>query len=70
MILSEMIHDALIVRMNSQHLPRTSAGGWGFGGSLGSGPLVIDTTNFTAKTRFRGSTENLHVVERLRRIGR
>ena len=30
--------------------------------------LVIDTTNFTDKTRFRGSTENLHVVERLTRI--
>jgi hypothetical protein len=30
--------------------------------------LVIDTTNFTDKTRFRGSTENLHVVERLTRV--
>src|SRR5439155_11890671 len=30
--------------------------------------LVIDTTNFTDKTRFRGATENLHVVERLSRI--
>ena len=27
--------------------------------------LVVDTTNFTDKTRFRGSGENLHVVERL-----
>jgi hypothetical protein len=30
--------------------------------------LVVDTTNFTDKTRFRGSTENLHVVERLTRV--
>jgi hypothetical protein len=30
--------------------------------------LVIDTTNFSDKTRFRGSTENLHIVERLRRV--
>jgi hypothetical protein len=30
--------------------------------------LVVDTTNFTDKTRFRGSTENLHVVERFTRI--
>jgi DUF2075 family protein len=30
--------------------------------------LVVDTTNFTDKTRFRGSSENLHVVERLKRI--
>jgi len=69
MILSEMIHDARIVRMNSQHLPRNirrwmgdSVGNWE--GDM----LVIDTTNFTGKTRFRGSTENLHVVERLRRM--
>jgi hypothetical protein len=30
--------------------------------------LVVDTTNFTDKTRFRGSTQNLHVVERFNRI--
>jgi hypothetical protein len=30
--------------------------------------LVIDTTNFNEKTRFRGATENLHVVERLSRV--
>ena len=29
---------------------------------------MVDTTNFTNKTRFRGSTENLHVVERFTRI--
>ena len=30
--------------------------------------LVVDTTNFTDKTRFRGSTENLHVIERFTRV--
>jgi hypothetical protein len=30
--------------------------------------LVVDTTNFTDKTRYRGSSENLHVVERFSRI--
>ena len=30
--------------------------------------LVVDTTNFTDKTAFRGSSENLHVVERFRRV--
>ena len=30
--------------------------------------LVVETRNFTDKTRFRGSTENLHVVERFTRI--
>jgi hypothetical protein len=31
--------------------------------------LVVDTTNFTNKTQFRGSSENLHVVERFTRTG-
>jgi len=69
MILSEMIHDARIVRMGAQHLPKNIRR-W-MGDSVGrweGDMLVIDTTNFTEKTRFRGSTENLHVVERLRRI--
>jgi len=30
--------------------------------------LVVGTTNFTEKTRFRGSGENLHVVERFARV--
>jgi hypothetical protein len=30
--------------------------------------LVVDTTNFTDKTRFRGATENLHVIERFTRV--
>jgi hypothetical protein len=69
MILTEMIHDARIVRMNGQHLPKNIRR-W-MGDSVGhweGDTLVIDTTNFTDKTRFRGATENLHVVERLTRI--
>jgi len=69
MILSEMIHDARIVRMNAQHLSKNIRR-W-MGDSVGhweGDTLVIDTTNFTDKTRFRGSTENLHVIERLTRV--
>ncbi|HTB15047.1 MAG TPA: hypothetical protein VK752_25925 [Bryobacteraceae bacterium] len=69
MILTEMVHDARIVRMNAQHLPQNIRR-W-MGDSVGhwdGDTLVIDTTNFTDKTRFRGSTENLHVVERLTRL--
>ena len=29
--------------------------------------LVVETTNFTDKTQFRGSGENLKVIERIRR---
>jgi hypothetical protein len=69
MILTEMVHDARIVRMNAEHLPKNIRR-W-LGDSVGrweGDTLVIDTTNFTDKTRFRGSTENLHVVERLTRM--
>ena len=69
MILTEMVHDARIVRMNAPHLPKTIHR-W-MGDSVGhweGDTLVIDTTNFTDKTRFRGSTENLHVIERLTRV--
>jgi len=69
MILTEMVHDARVVRMNAQHLPPTIRR-W-MGDSIGhweGDTLVVDTTNFTDQTRFRGSTENLHVVERLTRV--
>jgi hypothetical protein len=70
MILSEMVHDARIVRMNQPHLPPTIRR-W-MGDSVGrwdGDTLVIDTTNFTDKTRFRGSSPDLHVVERITRSG-
>jgi hypothetical protein len=69
MILTEMVHDVRIVRMNAQHLPK-SFRLW-LGDSVGhweGDTLVVDTTNFTDKTRFRGSTENLHVIERFTRV--
>ena len=69
-ILTEMVHDARIVRMNAQHAPPTIRK-W-MGDSVGhwdGDTLVIDTTNFTDKTHFRGSTQNLHVVERFTRTG-
>jgi hypothetical protein len=68
MILTEMVHDARIVRMNAQHLPKNMR--FWMGDSVGhweGDALVVDATNFTDKTRFRGSTENLHVVERFTR---
>jgi hypothetical protein len=71
MILSEMDHDARVVRMNAQHLPATIRK-W-LGDSIGrweDDTLVVDTTNFTDKTRFRGSSQQLHVVERFSRIDR
>jgi len=68
-ILTEMVHDARVVRMNAPHLPSTIRK-W-MGDSVGrweGDTLVIDTTNFTDKTRFRGSSDALHTVERLTRV--
>jgi hypothetical protein len=69
MILVEMVHDIRVIRINGTHVPSTvqlllgdSIGHWE------GDTLVVDTTNFTDRTKFRGSTQNLHVVERFRRI--
>jgi len=67
-ILVEMVHDARIVRMNGKH-PGPEVRQW-LGDSIGhweGDTLVVDTTNFTSQTRFRGSSENLHVIERFTR---
>ena len=69
MILIEMVHDARIIRLNSDH-PPASEKKW-LGDSIGwweGDTLVIDTTNFHPQTGRRGSSENNHVVERFTRL--
>jgi len=69
-ILQEMIHDVRIiptdgrphVASNIRELMGDSRGHWE------GDTLVVDTTNFTDQTAFRGSSKNLHVVERFRRV--
>jgi len=69
MITIEMIHEVRIISMDGRpHLPQTMRK-W-LGDSVGhweNNTLVVDTTNFTGKTRFRGSDENLHLIERFTR---
>ena len=68
MILVEMIHDARIVRMNAEHDP-SNMRKW-LGDSVGKwdgDTLVVDTTNFHPAINFRGSSQNLHVIERFTR---
>jgi hypothetical protein len=68
-ILAEMIHDARIVPIDGRpHLPGTirqlmgdSIGHWE------GDTLVVETTNFTNRTNYRGSTENLRLIERFTR---
>jgi hypothetical protein len=68
---SEMIHDVRIIPLDGRpHLP-SDIRQW-MGDSVGhweGDTLVVDTTNFTGKTHFRGSDRNLHVVERFTRTG-
>jgi hypothetical protein len=69
MILVEMVHDVRVIRMNAQHLPK-NVQKW-LGDSVGhweGDTLVVETTNFNPQNRFRGSSENLKVIERFRRI--
>jgi hypothetical protein len=68
-ILIEMIHDARMVPIGKPHAP-SSVRKW-MGDSVGrweGDTFVIETTNFTNKTRFRGSTDKLKVTERLTRL--
>lgn len=69
LIVLEMIHDARIIHMNAKHqLPTVRQ--W-FGDSIGhweSDTLVVETTNFTDQTHYRGSSMDLKVTERFTRV--
>ena len=65
MILVEMVHDARIIRLNSQHVS-ADIRLW-MGDSIGhweGDTLVVDTTNFTDNPGSGRATRDLHVVER------
>ncbi len=69
-IFQEMIHDARIIPLDGR--PHIDAGirQW-LGDSRGrweGDTLVIETTNFNGRHNFNGSRENLHLVERIRRV--
>ena len=67
-ILLEMVHDARIVRMSSEHGPEDLKK-W-LGDSIGywdGNTLVVETRNFRGNTGLYGGDENLHVVERFSR---
>jgi hypothetical protein len=70
-ILAEMIHDVRIIPLDGRpHIP-ANIRQW-LGDSRGrweGNTLVVDTTNFTDKTNFSGSDENLHLTERFTRTG-
>jgi hypothetical protein len=68
-ILVEMIHEVRQIPLdNRPHLPSDVRQWMGDPrGHWEGNTLVVDSTNFTAKTRFRGASEKLHLIERFTR---
>jgi hypothetical protein len=68
-LLNEMVHDVRVIPLDARpHLPQNvrlwlgdSRGHWE------GNTLVVDTTNFTDRTNFRGADQNLHLIERFTR---
>jgi hypothetical protein len=71
MILVEMIHDVRIIPTDGRPHLAPGVRQW-MGDSRGrweGDTLVVDTTNFTDKTNFRGASKDLHLTERFTRVG-
>jgi hypothetical protein len=69
LIMTEMVHDARIIRMGGERLPK-HVRPW-MGDSIGrweGDTLVIETTNFHPQQLFRGASDTLKVTERLTRV--
>ena len=70
-ILIEMIHDVRIIPLDGHPHAAQNIRQW-LGDSRGhweGNTLVVNTTNFTNKTNFRGADENLRLTERFTRVG-
>jgi hypothetical protein len=67
---TETIHDARIIPLDGRpHLPESVRQWNGDSRARWEGKaLVVDTTNFSPKSSFMGSTDHLHLVERFTRV--
>ena len=65
----EMIHNTRVIPIGSTAHVGTAIRGYegDARGHWEGDTLVVDTTNFTSKTNYRGSGETLHLIERFRR---
>jgi hypothetical protein len=66
----EMAHDARIIPLDGRPHVSSTVRGW-LGDSRGhweGDTMVVETTNFSAKTNFQGANENLRLVERFTRV--
>jgi hypothetical protein len=64
-IFNEMIHSARIIRLNGSHPPSNVR--FLIGDSIGKwegNTLVVDTTNFAREGMVRGSSRDLHLIEK------
>jgi hypothetical protein len=71
-VIQEMIHNARVIPLDDgrPHVGKSIQEYYGDSrGHWDGDTLVIETTNFTDKTQFRGSTAALKVTERFRRTG-
>jgi hypothetical protein len=69
-IINEMIHEHRLVPLDGRSHVSPDIRQWQ-GDSRGhweGNSLVVDTMNFTNKTKFRGASENLHLTERFTRV--
>jgi hypothetical protein len=70
MILNEMVHEARIIPLDSRPALPSNVRQW-LGSSRGrfeGYTLIVETTNFTAKTAFQGASENMRLTERFTRV--
>ena len=70
MILTEMFHDARVIRLDNSPHPPAAITGW-LGDSRGrweGNTLVIDTTNYRPRAFQNVSSEKLHTTERITRV--
>jgi hypothetical protein len=67
----EMIHETRIIPLDGrQHIHPSIRGYLGDArGRWEGGTLVVDTTNFSDKTNYRGASSTLHLIERFTRTG-
>ena len=69
-IFSEVMHQTRIIHLDGRPHPPERLRFWD-GDSRGrwdGKTLVVDTSNFSTKSNYMGSTENLHLIERFTRI--
>ena len=70
-ILGEMIHDARVIPIGDMPHAHDAIRQW-HGDSRGrweGNTLVVETTNYSPQSRYRGAAENLHMVERFTLTG-